>query len=195
MGSAVVRALGVAGHEVVALVRPNSACAHLDAAPFVRVKVGTLEDQAALEAHMRGCAGLCHVAGAAGRFYADRSTYERSNHLASALVFRAARRAGISRAVYTGTVAQVLRLDNAYAHSKRRGAEAARREAGPGMEVVVVHPSGMIGPHDRKPTPLGRAIVDYARGELKAVVGGGSGYIHVDDAARGHVAEIGRAHV
>ncbi len=164
----------------------------LESLSGVRVVVDPMVDEESLTDAKRGCEGLCHVAGAAGRFYRTRDAYDRSNEHLSARVFSAARRAGIGRAVYTGTVAMVVGLDHAYARSKLRGAAAARREAGTAMEVVAVHPSGMIGPRDRKPTPMGRAIERFAAGRMRAVVGGGSGYIHVDDAAAGHVAALER---
>mgnify|MGYP001428332856 CR=1 FL=1 len=192
LGSAVVRALRDRDHEVVAVVRPSSDRRLLDELPGVEVVVAELTDRAALREHMRGCEGMCHVAGAAGRFYRARDEYRRSNELVSEVVFAAAREAGIGRAVYTGTVAMVVGLDNAYAHSKLAGAYAARREAGSDMEVVAVHPSGMIGPRDAKPTPLGRAIALFAAGGQRAVVGGGSGYLHVDDAGLAHAIALER---
>ena len=192
LGSAVVRSLRAKDHEVVAFARPGSNRKDLEAMAGVQVVGGTFDDPDTLREAMQGCDGMCHVAGAAGRFYRDRDAYDRSNEQLSATVFRAAREAGIPRAVYTGTVAMMYGLDNAYASSKRRGAEAARREAGDAMEIVAVHPSGMIGPWDRKPTPMGRAIASFAAGSMRAVVGGGSGYIHVDDSADGHVAALER---
>lgn len=148
------------------------------------------DDGKALRDAMDGCEGLCHVAGAAGRFYAERDHYERSNVTLTETVFRAARDVGVRRAVYTGTVAILCELDNAYAQTKARGAQVAAEVGGSAMDVVVVHPSGMIGPCDRKPTPLGRAIALFAAGGSRVVVGGGSGYIHVDDAAAAHVAGL-----
>jgi len=189
LGSAVVRALLGRRHHVVAVVRATSHRTDLDALG-VDVHVCELDDIHELERRMAGCLGLCHVAGAAGRFYVDPDHYERTNVVATTTVFRAARCAGIARAVYTGTVADVWGLGNAYARSKRDGVRAARSAAGHAMDVMVVHPSGMIGPYDRTPTPLGRAIQRFAEGGMRAVAGGGSGYIHVDDAAAGHVAAL-----
>ncbi|MEM7157706.1 MAG: NAD-dependent epimerase/dehydratase family protein [Myxococcota bacterium] len=192
LGSAVVRSLRAYHHEVVAIARPNADRRDLESMSGVDVITGTFDDPDALRESMRGCDGLCHVAGAAGRYYRARDHYDRSNEQLSLTVFRAARQAGIRRAVYTGTVAMMYGQTTPYAASKRRGAEAARREAEDAMEVVAVHPSGMIGPWDRKPTPMGRAIASFTAGTMRAVVGGGSGYIHVDDAAAGHVAALER---
>lgn len=193
LGSAVVRALVAQAHDVVAIVRPSSDTGALEDLPDDRtVEVRPWTDDDALRAAFEGCEGLCHVAGAAGRFYPDPEHYERSNVVLTERVFTAASDAGVRRAVYTGTVAWLCRLHNDYAQSKLLGAHAARRIAGTTMDVVDVHPSGMIGPHDRRPTPMGRAIALFAAGGQRVVVGGGSGYIHVDDAAAGHVAALQR---
>jgi dihydroflavonol-4-reductase len=189
VGSAVVRALRARDHEVVAIVRPTADRASLEGLDGVTIRVGTLDDPKALVPEMNGCEGLCHVAGAAGKFYTDRDEYTRSNVAMSESVFAAAHEAGIRRAVYTGSVVVARGLDNAYAASKRAGAEAARRVA-PSTDVRVVHPSGMIGPRDRKPTPLGRAIQQFLFGELRTAAGGASGYVHVDDAGAAHAAAL-----
>lgn len=191
LGAAVVRALVAAGHSVVALVRPGTSAALLEGMAVEQLR-GELEDEETLSRFLRGAEGLCHVAGAAGRFYDDARTYEHVNVALSARVFAAARRAGVRRAVYTGSIAIPSRAQSEYAKSKFRGAYEARREAGASFPVVVVHPSGMIGARDIRPTPLGKAVIELARGELWAVLGGGSGYIDVDDAARGHVAALER---
>src|SRR5262245_62281429 len=102
LGAAVARALCEAGHAVVALARPSADARRLKDLPL-EVRRGALEDEGALAASLSGCEALCHVAGAAGRFYPDADEYERSNVAATARVFAAARRAGVRRAVYTGT--------------------------------------------------------------------------------------------
>lgn len=191
LGSAVVRALLRHGYDVVAQVRPGANLLALEGLPVEKVEM-TLEEVAPLEEALRGCEGLFHVAGAAGRYYEDDYEYIRTNEVHTANLYRAARQAGIRRSVYTGTVAIPYDLVNDYARSKLRGAYAARREAGTQMEVIAVHPSGMTGPFDVRPTPLGKSIIELSRGELPAVLGGGSGFIHVDDAAEGHVAAFER---
>jgi dihydroflavonol-4-reductase len=191
LGAAICRALCKAGHQVIALVREGSPHQLLADLPL-RLVPGDLEDEGRLLAQLEGAEALCHVAGAAGRFYRDPGEYERVNVQATSRLFSAARRAGVRRAVYTGTIAIPSGATSDYALSKYRGAYEARRQAGGRMEVIVVHPSGMIGAGDIRPTPLGRAVLELAQGKLPAVLGGGSGYIDVDDAARGHVAALER---
>jgi dihydroflavonol-4-reductase len=189
LGSAVVRALLEAGHQVICMVRGTTTPTLLEGLS-VEQRQGDINDEASLEPFLEGAEALCHVAGSAGRYYDDAATYEQSNIIGTAKVFRAAKAQRIKRAVYTGTIAIPAKVPSLYARTKWEGAYEARKIAGTSMEVIVVHPSGMIGPRDIRPTPLGASVRDFAEGKLWAVLGGGSGYIDVDDAARGHVAAL-----
>ncbi|MBN1460744.1 MAG: hypothetical protein JXA57_14510, partial [Armatimonadetes bacterium] len=51
--------------------------------------------------------------------------------------------------------------------------------------VVVVFPSGIIGPHDFRPSHMGRFILGCALGRLKAYVDGAYNFVDVRDVAQG----------
>ncbi|MEE2901207.1 MAG: NAD-dependent epimerase/dehydratase family protein [Myxococcota bacterium] len=191
LGSAVVRSLLRDNHEVIAIVRPTSQRKHLDQLG-VEVITGELTDTASLHRSMNGCEGLCHIAGAAGSFYLDEDNYYQANVVTTSHVFAAAKQAGIRRSVYCGSVVVPQRLDSPYGLSKRLGMQVAMASADENFVVTAVHPSGMIGPEDRKPTPLGQAVIQLADGNMPITIGGGSGYIDVDDAADMHVAAMVR---
>lgn len=189
LGSAIARELTRKGHDVVASVRPGAERAHLDALG-IQVLEGQLHDASFLHLAMRDCEGLAHIAGAAGRYYPDPNHYERVNVDLTRTVFQVAREAGVSRAVYCGTVVIPQGLSSPYAVSKGRGVAVAREVAGEQMVVTVVHPSGMVGPEDRAPTPLGRGLLALAADRTRFSVGGGGGFVHVDDSAEMHVAAL-----
>jgi dihydroflavonol-4-reductase len=191
LGAAVVRALLAANHQVIAMVRGKTNPKLLEGLDVER-RVGDISDVASLEPFLDGAEVLCHVAGSAGRFYDDVDEYIKANVIGTRNVFRAARNQKIKRAIYTGSIAIPARVPSEYARTKRDGAYEARMIASTAFDVIVVHPSGMIGARDVRPTPLGQSVLDFAQGKLWAVLGGGSGYIDVDDAARGHVAAIER---
>lgn len=56
------------------------------------------------------------------------------------------------------------------------------------LDRVVVHPSGMIGPHDFADSHLTRLIRDAASGQLTAVVPGGYDFVDTRDVASGTIA-------
>lgn len=54
-----------------------------------------------------------------------------------------------------------------------------------GLNVCIVHPSGMIGPNDFGNSHLTQLIIDFANGRLKACVKGGYDFVDVRDVADG----------
>jgi len=191
LGGRVAQALVNREHTVVATVRPGSRRKHLDALG-IEVVEGQLDDRVFLSEAMRGCDGLAHIAGAAGRFYPDPSHYHAVNVDLTQVVFEEARRAGIRRAVMCGTVVIEQGLRSPYADSKREAVALAHAIGGDAMTVATVHPSGMVGPGDCVPTPLGRGLVQFAEEKVPVIMSGGGGFVHVDDSAEMHVAALER---
>lgn len=56
-----------------------------------------------------------------------------------------------------------------------------------GLPVVVVNPSTPIGAWHRKPTPIGKIIVDFVNGKMPAYVETGLSFADVRDICEGHV--------
>lgn len=54
-----------------------------------------------------------------------------------------------------------------------------------GLNVCIVHPSGIIGPNDYSDTHLTQLILDVANGSLRAFVKGGYDFVDVRDVADG----------
>jgi dihydroflavonol-4-reductase len=62
--------------------------------------------------------------------------------------------------------------------------EAARK----GLDVVVVFPTGVIGPWDFRPSHTGELVLACAQGRLRAYVDGAYNFVDVRDVAEGVVA-------
>lgn len=86
-------------------------------------------------------------------------------------------------------------VDGAYAKSKARAANAVLAMAKEGLPVVIVQPSGIIGPYNGKANHLVQLIKNYLTGKLPAGVKGGYDFVDVRDVAQGILAaeEYGRA--
>jgi dihydroflavonol-4-reductase len=210
VGSAVVRALLGAGHDVRVLARPNSDRRNLvDLA--VDVVEGSLEDAPSLERAVAGCRYLFHAAADYRLWVPDPAPMFRANVEGTRILMRAALDAGIERVVYTSSVATLgLRPEGSadeetpskvddmvgpYKRSKFQAEEVVRDlVARRGLPAVIVNPSAPVGPRDRKPTPTGRLILEAARGHMPGYVDTGLNIVHVDDVAAGHLAaaEMGR---
>lgn len=204
VGAAVARALLAGGHRVRVLVRPESDRRNV-AGLDVETAEGDLTDPASLQSACAGCAGVFHVAADYRLWTRDPAAMMRSNVDGTLNLMNAAMEAGVSRIVYTSSVA-TLGIDPSgkpadeqtpvtfsdmigpYKRSKFRAEEAVRdlisdRSA----PIVIVNPAAPIGPRDVKPTPTGKMIVDAAAGRMPAYVDTGLCVVHVDDVAQGHL--------
>ncbi len=76
----------------------------------------------------------------------------------------------------------------AYARTKAEATQAVMDAAAAGLDTVVVHPSGIIGPFDAGRNHLTQLIRSYISGKLPAGVGGGYDFVDVRDVALGCIA-------
>jgi dihydroflavonol-4-reductase len=211
VGSAVVRALLGAGHNVRVLARPNSDRRNLvDLA--VEVAEGSLEDAPSLARAVAGCRYLFHAAADYRLWVPDPARMFRANVEGTRILMSAALDGGIERVVYTSSVAtlglvpegsadeetpsKVEDMIGPYKRSKFQAEEVVRDLAArSGLPAVIVNPSAPVGPRDRRPTPTGRLILEVARGHMPGYVDTGLNIVHVDDVAAGHLAAAEMGHV
>lgn len=94
----------------------------------------------------------------------------KANHEAVPAFFRAARQAGVKRALQLGSyypqAAPQLLEGNAYIQSRLAACENARAEAGPGFDVVSVNAPFMVGSVTGLPSMIFRPYVQWAEGKL-----------------------------
>jgi len=212
VGSAVTRALLVAGHSVRVLLRPTSDRRNLDGLS-IDIATGDLTNTASLRAALNGCEALFHVA-ADYRLWVPRpdSLYV-TNVAGTESLMRVAADAGVPRIVYTSSVATLGLNANGspadeftpvafedmvghYKKSKFLAEEKVRQMVREnGLPAVIVNPSTPVGPRDRKPTPTGRMVLDAACGRMPAYVDTGLNLAHVDDVAAGHLAAFERGQI
>lgn len=204
VGSAVLRHLVEAGHEVRALVRPSSDRRNLQDVACEPV-IGDLTDRTSLENAASGCEAVFNVAADYRLWVTDPDAMYRANVDGTRNVLLAAAEAGAARIVHTSSVAaigmrddgasadeethaEVERLVGPYKRSKfLSDVEARRLAAEEGVPVVVVNPAAPFGPRDTRPTPTGRMVVEVGRGRMPAYIDTGLNVVHVDDVARGHL--------
>lgn len=204
IGSAVLRQLIAAGHDVRALIRPKSDRRNITGLP-VEIVYGDLTDRESLDHGMKGCSTLFHVAADYRLWVPEAKEMYEINVVGTRNIMHAALDAGIKRVVYTSSVATLgltqdgspadeetpASLKDMVGHYKRSKfmaeAEVKRLADEQGLPVVIVNPSTPVGPRDIRPTPTGRIIVDAASGRMPAYVDTGLNLVHVDDVAIGHL--------
>jgi dihydroflavonol-4-reductase len=211
VGSAVARALAARGDKLRGVVRSSSVATNLTDFPGEMAEAD-LRDFACVRRALEGATTLYHVAADYRVWAPDPEDIVRNNLAMTEAVMKAALEAGVSRVVYTSSVATILPLRGGAADETRpaRPEQAAgaykrskvvaerlveRMVAEQGLNAVIVNPSTPIGQCDVKPTPTGRIIVEAANGGMPAYVDSGLNLVHVDDVAQGHLlaADKGRA--
>jgi dihydroflavonol-4-reductase len=212
VGAAVARALIVRGERVVLLARKDSPRGNVEGLD-AEVVIGDLRDAASLAAAMRGVERLYHVAADYRLWAPDPNEIIEANRVGVGNIMNAAARAGVSRIVYTSSVATLkLNLEGrpvdetsparpeqaigAYKKSKTIAERLVEKMiAEQGLPAVIVNPSTPIGPRDIKPTPTGRLIVEAANGKMPGYVDTGLNLVHVEDVAAGHIAAMERGRI
>ncbi|MCA9654204.1 MAG: SDR family oxidoreductase [Myxococcales bacterium] len=201
IGSAVVRELLGAGHEVLGLARSEASAAALQAAG-AEVQRGALEDPASLEAGARACEGIVHTG-----FVHDFSRYVEACELdrrVIATLGSALRDPHAPLVVTSGTLAvpgrRATEDDRHEADASRRAPRAASEEAADalvqqGRRVGVVRPSPSVhGEGDHGLVPM---LIQIAKERgASAYIGDGTNRwnaVHRLDAARVFVRALERA--
>ncbi len=163
---------------------------------------GDLGDYEATRAAVRGCRQVYHCAAKVSTSEADRGEVYESNVVGTRHLLRAAHEAGVARVVVTGSF-------SAIGHDPRRPSDE-RVPVNPfdrlfpyqrskiavehecllamvdGLDVVIATSCAIVGPHDYKPSPMGRVLLDFAHGRLRAYIPGGFEFVAARDIVEGH---------
>ncbi len=194
VGGVLVRALLEAGREVRVLVHGDDrALQGLN----VTVFHGDVANAEVLRAAMRGVETVYHLAVVISLWWND-PTCQSTNVDGTETVLRLAREAGVRRLVYVSSIHAFERepvdepLDEnralcagpafpAYDRSKAEATRRVMKAVEDGLDAVVIHPTGIVGPTDFRPSRMGGVVRDVMRGQLPALVKGGFDWVDVRD--------------
>ena len=206
VGNTLVKQLVANGEKVRGLVLPKEDTSPLAGLPDVELVRGDVRDIKSLEPFFDGAgydevvcihtAGIVSIASKFLQSVIDVNVKGTKNIVEMCLSH------GVKRLVYTSSVhaipelpeGQVIRevdhfeagdVVGLYAKSKARATQIVLDGVQRGLDVVVVHPSGIIGPNDYGKGHLTQLVVDYVNGKLGACVKGGYDFVDVRDVADG----------
>lgn len=202
VGNHVARALVARGEAVRILVRKTSNLKWLSDLKLEQT-MGDLRDRASLDAAVKGCSMLFHVAADYRFDVSDPNDVYQSNVEGTRHLLEAAGNAGVKRIVYTSTVGCIGFIKNGlgteetpvaleamvgtYKRTKFQAEQVALELSRKGLPIVIVNPTAPIGEYDAKPTPTGEMIVRFLRRKMPAVIDTGLNLIDVRDCAQGHL--------
>jgi len=202
LGANLVRRLLADGEDVRVLVRPGSNTRGVDGLPVERA-AGDLRDYDSVLAAVRGCRQVYHCGARVSSAARDHREIYDTNVGGTRHVLRAARAAGVGRVVVTGSFSAV-------GHDPRRPADetdpvnpfdallpyqrtkiAVEHEClkavVDGLDVVVATSCAILGPNDFIPSRMGKLLLDFASGRLRAYIPGGFEFVAAHDIVEGHV--------
>jgi dihydroflavonol-4-reductase len=191
-----VRELVARGTSVRAVVRGDG----MPALRGVDVEVvrGDVRDPASLAAAFEGADVVYHCAALISIVGSMNGLVHETNVVGARNAARAALRADVRRFVHFCSVhafeqeplhepldetrARVRGPDApAYDVSKAGGEAEIRKAIADGLDAVILHPSGILGPHDYRPSRMGTVLLDLYHRRLPSLVQGGFDWVDVRD--------------
>lgn len=200
IGNVLVKNLYEHGYEITAVVLPKDDWKMIE--PYAEIVEGNILDPAFLENTFRGAEIVFHLAGIVEIGSGKKSTIFKVNVQGTRNVVEACLKTGVRRLVYTSSVHAIPELPKDrtmteidhfdpdlvkgnYAKSKALATQAVLDHRYCNLEVVVVHPSGVIGPADYKLSNVSQIFIDFLLGRLTAYLRGGYNFVDVRDVAQG----------
>lgn len=206
VGGRVMRQLVAAGHQVVAVVRSQARAADL-AALGVELHQGDVTDKESMCAPMTSADGIFHIAGWYKIGTKDKRDGEQINIVGTRNVLELMRDLGITRGVYTSTLAvfsdthgqlvdETYRYDGPHLSEYDRTKWVAHYQvAAPmiaaGLPLVIVQPGLIYGPRDT--SSVRTTFLQYLQRKLPLLPAQTAfSWAHVDDIAHGHILAMER---
>ena len=202
LGSWVTRALVNEGHDVFALVRPQSDLSELEGVKC-QYMYGDVTDVHSLLEAFKGMDAVFHLAGLIAYKKSQRPSMEKVNVEGTANVVEVCREYKIKRLVYLSSVVaigagfnpdQVLSesssynisdLNLGYFETKRKAEEIVVKACQRGeIDAVILNPSTIYGAGDAKKGSR-KMQIKVARGELNYYTSGGVNVVAVEDVVAG----------
>lgn len=202
LGSHIARKLVQNGEEVKILVRKSSKTANIDDIEAERV-YGDVTDLDSLKSAIKGCDKLFHTAGFVSFRKKDHQKMQDINVGGAVNAMKAALDAGVSKVVYTSSVAAVgvdpaggeaneetkftLESENIpYLNTKYHGEVESLKFVEQGLPLVIVNPSVVVGPGDIYLSSTA-FIQWYCKKKFPGYMDGTMNIVDVEDVAEGHL--------
>ena len=212
-GANLVRRLITEGHDVRALEQVGANNRGLDGLTLERFE-GDVRDAARMREACRGCGQVFHAAAKVST-RAPTPSQEREifaiNVLGTRNLALASLEAGVDRFCLTGSFSGIG-VDPEdpsrpvhegmpfypfmdwlpYARTKALAEHVVLEAVAEGLDAVIAVATGIIGPNDFLPSRTGKVLVDFARGDLRGYMPGGSEFVRAADLVEGHLLAMAR---
>lgn len=201
LGNVLVRKLVNMNKKVRALILPGEDIASLRGLEVEKVE-GDVRDPDSLRKAFEGADIVYHCAGIISILPGQQKQLYKVNVLGTRNVVNMCLEIKVKRLVYTSSIhalsepAPGIVFDESrefnpenvlgeYSKSKTLGTLEVIRGIKKGLDAVILCPSGIIGPYDYRISEMGKLIVDFIKGKVKACVDGAYDFVDVRDVAEG----------
>jgi dihydroflavonol-4-reductase len=205
IGANVVRELLEEGHEVRAFVRKTADLRGIEGLD-IELVYGDVMSLDTLIPAAQGCERIIHLAAVYKTIASTPEEIVEPAVVGSKNIFEAAKQAGISRIVYTSSVASIGFSDkpehmrngddwnddaqNPYYVAKTQSEKVAQQLSRDyDIELIVLCPAIVLGAHDYRVTPSNQLVMDWLNG-IGQTYRGGLNLVDVRDVAKAHVAAL-----
>lgn len=201
LGNTLVRKLVNMNKKVRALILPGEDIASLRGLEVEKVE-GDVRDPDSLRKAFEGADIVYHCAGIISILPGQQKQLYKVNVLGTRNVVNMCLEIKVKRLVYTSSIhalsepAPGIVFDESrefnpenvlgeYSKSKTLGTLEVIWGIKKGLDAVILCPSGIIGPYDYRISEMGKLIVDFIKGKVKACVDGAYDFVDVRDVAEG----------
>ncbi len=202
IGGNLVRALLKQKRSVRAMIKNDTrAIEGLD----IEVVQGDVRDVASLIEAFKGAETVFHLAAQISIVGSMGGLVEEINIQGPANVAEACLACGVKRLVHFSSVHAYHQDPNrepldetwefslgknelAYDRSKALGQRQILAAVERGLDAVILNPTGVIGPHDYKPSRMGQVFLDMAQGKLPSLIEGGFDWVDARDVCQAALA-------
>jgi nucleoside-diphosphate-sugar epimerase len=202
LGANLVRERIAAGYEVRAMVQTGHNADALAGLPVEQVRAD-LRDADSVRRAVQGCRWVYHCGGKVSTIAGNQQDLFDTNVRGTRNVLDAAAAANVERVVVTSSLSVVGDIPGRVADERTPfnpflahtpytytkvlvELEAMRAAAAGTLEVVIAVPSLIVGPNDFMPSRIGKTLIEFAHGKLRAYIPGGHLVCTTRDIAAGH---------
>jgi len=201
IGNALIRELVNRNIEVRAFVLPEEKTPNIGQLP-VEIVRGDVTDYSSLLNAFEGVTDVYHLAGIVTIGSGKKKILQKVNVEGTHHVIKACFEKKIKRLLYVSSIhafkeppqgeviteTKIFNPDQVvgdYAKSKASATHAVLEAVHKGLDAVIVHPSGVIGPYDYETSHMGQLITDFLNRKLYAHIEGSYDFVDVRDVAQG----------
>ena len=206
IGRILMNELLAQGHSVRVLVRKKAAFLQGEEYGELEIQLGDITSSDDVSEFCAGLDQVYHLAGMVLIGPGKDNELYKVNTIGTKLVGEACLARGVKRLTYCSSINAIQKPagkevwdescplalnDNAGYNRTKAAAERELLElAKKGLDVVIVNPTGVIGPEDYRPTLAGQNLLDIYQGRVPATVSGGFNFVDVRDVAQGMISAM-----